>query len=95
MRIFSVIILSRLSACSALTIDGGIIMKLNQSELQQLDILVDGIRSDKPHNPRPARDYVNLVRGRVCVYLIEKIKANQIRDIYVVHTKYGDLYAHK
>lgn len=69
-------------------------MTLNNSERDQLDILVDGIRSDQPHNPRPARDYVNLVRGRVCVYLNQEIKNNHIRDIYVVHTKYGDLYAH-
>lgn len=69
-------------------------MTLNNPEMDQFDLLVDGIRSDKPHNPRPARDYVSLVRGRVCAYLIQEIKANHIRDIYVVHTKYGDLYAH-
>lgn len=69
-------------------------MTLNNPEMDQFNLLLDGIRSDKPHNPRPARDYVSLVRGRVCVYLNQEIKNNHIRDIYVINTKFGDLYAH-
>ena len=69
-------------------------MTLNHPEMDQFNLLVKGILFDKPHNPRPARDYVSLVRGRVCVYLNQEIKNNHIRDIYVVHTRYCDLYAH-
>lgn len=67
---------------------------LNHPEEGQLDLFTNAIRSDKPNNPQPARNFVPLIRCRVCAFLVQEIKAGHIRDIYVVHTPYGDLYAH-
>lgn len=69
--------------------------KLNNPEMQQFNDLVNAIRSDVPYNPQPARNYISLVRGRVCVALNQQIDAGIITDICVDRTKEVDQYYHR
>lgn len=63
-------------------IKGGLFMPkitLNNDEQTQFQELLHRIRLDVPNNPRPARSYIPLVRGRVCVYLNQEINATPSR----------------
>lgn len=70
---------------------------LNNSEKQQAHTLLKLIRLDVPNNPQPARAYIPLVRGRVCVWLNEQINAGLVSDILVDRTRRPDVdyYYHK
>ncbi len=69
---------------------------LNIPEKAQYRTLIEAIRADAPANPRPARDHVPLVRGRVCVFLNQQISshAQDIRDIKVLRNGTVNLYFH-
>lgn len=67
---------------------------LNECELIQYRELVSRIRQDSANTPRPARSYIPLVRGRVCVYLNQQIDAGNIVDIKVDRVPNTDEYFH-
>lgn len=68
---------------------------LNASEMRQFQDLIKLIRSDPPHTPRPAREHIDLIRGRVCVYLNQMIDRKAIQDVFVNRSGPVDLYYHQ
>ncbi|MEE0913672.1 MAG: hypothetical protein U0L76_03690 [Ruminococcus sp.] len=71
-------------------------IKLNFAEMQQFQLLIKAIRADVPHHPQPARNFISLVRARVCAYLCQEIVSKNIKDIYIVRSPKDDVdfYAH-
>lgn len=70
-------------------------MQLNPYEKAQYVDLLMQIRADAPNRPRHARDYIPLIRARVCRAVNEDIDAGSISDIKVIRsTGQVDLYYH-
>lgn len=69
-------------------------IKLNEAEKRQYGELLECIRADIPNNPQPARHYIDLCRGRVCVYLNQQINTGGIKDIKVDRSGNVDRYYH-
>lgn len=69
-------------------------INLNASEEKQYQNLVELIKSDTPNTPRPARDYIPLVRARTCAKLNQEIDAGIIKDIFVDRSGPVDQYYH-
>ncbi len=69
-------------------------VKLNAYEQSQYTQLILDIRADLPFNKQPARTYIPLVRGRVCVALNQAIDRGEIVDIHVDRSENIDRYFH-
>lgn len=67
---------------------------LNTAEDIQYNELVSKIRENSPYTARPARDYVPLIRARVCRALNYAIDNSLVTDIKVDRSQNVDLYYH-
>lgn len=67
---------------------------LNAAEKVQYSELLSKIRRDLPFSPKPARDHVPLVRGRVCIALNYDIDHGIITDVKVDRSRSVDQYYH-
>lgn len=67
---------------------------LNNAEDIQYNELVSKIRGNLPYKAQQARDYIPLIRARVCRALNYAIDNNIVTDIKVDRSQIVDMYYH-